>query len=141
MSREDQFLGRCVLAACLAVTGAAKLIGSSGPPSLSVWWVWLACVVEFVAAGLLLSRLWRVGAMLGGVFGVAALLAVAIMRIQGISPSRCGCFGSWDVSDRVHVLVALGFVVISSGLMWQAGPCAPSEPRLPYRANSDSPSQ
>lgn len=134
MSTKDQLLGRWVLALCLAVTAASKLAGSAMSPTISAWWTWLAFAVEILAAGLLISRAWRAGAILAGLFGVVALSAIAIMRMQGMSPGQCGCFGLWKLSDRTHVLVALGFVVVSSGLMWQSGARTSRECGSPSRS-------
>lgn len=74
--------------------------------------------LELVIGLLLVSRWWRAG--LEASLGLACAFLVYALALQesGFGVESCGCFGSYFVAPRAHVLFVLGLACSSAGAAW-----------------------
>ena len=126
MTGTDRRVGRCVLSASLLAMVVMKLLDAKTEAVVGIAWIWWATIVEAVAGALLLTTWWRSGAWLAGAFALSSLTALGAMRWSGIRVERCGCFGGFQISLPVHVLIAVAMLSVAAGLVIVKEECPPA---------------
>lgn len=122
---------RIVLMGCLLALAALKI----DPLRERGTWAtlaWFGAIVEAVAGVMLMTKAWRYGAVVAVAMGGIGLLIVAGLRMFGMHPASCGCFGRADVPEWLHVLICVGLVALGGSVLGGAR-------ALPTRASTHGP--
>lgn len=113
---------RGLLAAFLLTSGSAKVLsGYTAGYAISPLVYYAACTVEFIGAGLIVSRRWRIASLIAIALASIGLL-VTILQPHG----GCGCLGRLTPSDwRLQLALSgtlgcLGVLSLTAGTSAEA---------------------